>query len=302
MKRFFDKARLLALASLIIASLTGVLPSQSASRGFSRNHISIDDSSLFSARETSLGNRPHESDNPSLRLLPVDESIKPGCLSANQVNICKIVKTASPSIVLIRATGIERDDSGTPTVSKSIGSGFFIDSDLIITNNHVVENAPIVTVELADGQKIIADVLIRSESRDLAIIRINRQYAPLNSLPPPLALRSEEPQVGELSIALGHPRGLEYVVATFGRVSATGITASALGKEATDRKTYIQTDTAINPGNSGGPLLDASGKVIGVNAAILKDSEGIAFILENRHILWLLKQLGEKKERRGLVN
>jgi S1-C subfamily serine protease len=261
MQRFLNKARLLALSSLIMASLTGALSLQSATVGFSQANISLRQAALVSTKNDSLENLLLETGDPYLPLFPANETTKPGCLAADQVNICAIVKTTSPSIVRIRATGIERDSSGSPTVSKAMGSGFFIDKDLIITNNHVVENAPIVVVEFADGRKAIADILIRSKSRDLAIVRVNRHYAPLSSLPPPLVLRSEEPQVGEFTIALGHPRGLEHVVATFGRVSATKIPASALGREATDQKTYIQTDTAINPGNSGGPLLDASGKV-----------------------------------------
>jgi len=305
MKRFFNKARLLALSSLILVSLTGVLLSQSTIRKSSEENKSNAKSPLVAIKGHHLEDVSLETGNlnvPSPSLLPAHEITSPGCLATEQVNICTIVKNASSSVVLITANEIERDYSGSPIVSKAIGSGFFIGSDLIVTNNHVVENAPIATIRLANGQELLGNILIRSNSRDLAIIRVNTQYAPQGALPPPLVLRSEEPQVGELTIALGHPRGLEYVVATYGRVSAKGIPSSALGRKATDKKTYIQTDTAINPGNSGGPLLDASGKVIGVNAAIMKDAEGIAFSLENRHLLWLIEQLRDKQEKKGLVN
>lgn len=302
MKRFFSNARLLALSSLIVVSLTGYLPSQSANGSLSQDNKPAQESTLEYARENAFRTHTPVSGDASLRPVATNEITNPGCLAAEKVNICTIVKNASPSIVLIKANQIERDLSGSSAVSKSIGSGFFVCKDLILTNNHVVGNAPVVTVELANGKEVLADILIRSESRDLAILKVNKKYAPLESLPPPLVLSIEEAQVGKLTIALGHPRGLEYVVATFGRVSATGIPSSALGKPDSDRKTYIQTDTAINPGNSGGPLLDSSGKVIGVNAAIMRDAEGIAFSLEKEHILWILDQLGDKQEKRGLVN
>jgi len=292
MKRFFSNTVFLTLSSLIILSCVGF-----ASANANRKETLIQSSDL-SLPLTLTGLDSNKILEDSKIIIPVsvtalssDEKLNRGCLAAEIVDICSIVKRTTPSVVLIKAIRIDRDLNSAPTITTAVGSGFFVDNGTVITNNHVVTNAPIVSVVLANGKKLLGTVIIRSESRDLALVKIKEEYAPLDSLPPPLVLRDQKPEIGELAIALGHPYGLSHVVSTFGRISAVDISGKDIGEEkAGIKKTYIQTDAAINPGNSGGPLLDSSGRVVGVNAAMLRGANGIAFSLGIEHVRWLQEQ------------
>lgn len=145
------------------------------------------------------------------------------------------------------------------------GSGFIIDKKgYILTNNHVVGEADVIKVRLADDRRYTAKVIGTDPQSDLAVIKIDAKDLP--SLP---LGNSDKLQVGEWVIAIGSPFGLNHSV-TVGVVSAKG--RSHLGIN--DYEDFIQTDAAINPGNSGGPLLNIHGEVIGVNTAIFSRSGG----------------------------
>jgi serine protease Do len=140
------------------------------------------------------------------------------------------------------------------------GSGFIISSDgYIMTNNHVVEDAVKVEVEMTNEQKFTAKVIGTDPDSDLAVLKIETDNLPYLAL-----ADSDTLEVGEWVLAIGNPFGLSHTV-TAGIVSATGRTDMGI----TTYENFIQTDAAINFGNSGGPLINLDGKVVGINAAIL---------------------------------
>lgn len=151
-------------------------------------------------------------------------------------------------------------------VQEQLGSGFIIDADgIVVTNNHVVENAEKITVKLSDNRQFDAKLVGRDPKTDLAVVRIGDgkekfPVAPLGD--------SNQLQVGEWVLAMGSPFGLANTV-TAGIVSAKG---RNIGAGPYDN--FIQTDASINPGNSGGPLINLRGEVIGINTAILSQAGG----------------------------
>jgi len=156
---------------------------------------------------------------------------------------------------------------------QGIGSGVIATKDgYILTNNHVVDGADEVKVALQDGREFTAKVIGRDPKTDIAVIKIDAKDLPAV----PMA-DSEKVEVGDVVLAIGNPFGIGQTVTT-GIVSATG-RAGAVGLDYED---FIQTDAAINPGNSGGALVDAEGRLIGINTAILSRSggnQGIGFAI-----------------------
>jgi serine protease Do len=158
---------------------------------------------------------------------------------------------------------------------RGIGTGMVIDGEgHLVTNNHVVSGASKITVKMASGEEFAAKIVGADPKTDLAVIKIK----PAPNLPHLKFGDSDRLRVGEWVVAIGNPRGLEQTV-TAGIISAkhrTGIS------DPSSYQDFIQTDAAINPGNSGGPLLNLTGEVIGVNAAIVSESggfEGIGFAI-----------------------
>jgi serine protease Do len=140
----------------------------------------------------------------------------------------------------------------------ALGSGFIISPDgYILTNNHMVDGAEKVNVELADGRKFTAEITGTDPDSDIAVIKIDADNLPSLEL-----ADSDKLEVGEWVIAIGNPLGFTRTV-TAGIVSAKG---RSVGLE--NIENFIQTDAAINRGNSGGPLLNLEGKVVGMNTAI----------------------------------
>ncbi len=160
------------------------------------------------------------------------------------------------------------------TPANSLGSGFLIHADgYLVTNNHVVDRARQISVELADGRKLPATLLSADAEADLAVLKI------VTDKPfPSLELGdSSDLMIGEPVIAVGNPLGYSHSVST-GIVSA--IHRDLKGPNGTTLGDLIQTDAAINPGNSGGPLLNAYGQVIGINTAIRGDAQNIGFAIQ----------------------
>jgi serine protease Do len=142
------------------------------------------------------------------------------------------------------------------------GTGFIYDrSGLVLTSGHVVEGASTVRVTLRDGRELDADVTGVDPSTDIAVLRLRGNVGSLETIE---LGSSDALQIGDWVLALGNPLGLDFTV-TAGIVSAKG---RQLTGGATQLEAFIQTDAAINPGNSGGPLIDLSGRAVGVNAAI----------------------------------
>ena len=146
------------------------------------------------------------------------------------------------------------------------GSGFIIDKKgYILTNNHVVGDADKITVTLHDGREFEAELIGTDDKTDVAVIQIKGDNLPVMPLGD-----SDKIRIGEWSIAVGNPFGLEASV-TAGVISAKGRQISLTDDGYGD---FIQTDAAINPGNSGGPLLDIDGNAIGINTFIISQSGG----------------------------
>jgi serine protease Do len=168
---------------------------------------------------------------------------------------------------------------------RSLGSGFVIDEQgFILTNNHVVEKAEAIEVKLANGETYQAKVVGKDPKTDIALIKIK----PERPLPVLQLGDSSKAEVGEWVLAVGNPFGLGGTV-TQGIVSATG---RVIGAGPYDN--FIQTDASINPGNSGGPLIDMSGRVIGVNTAIVAGGQGIGFAIPIDMAKEVLPQLKSK--------
>src|SRR5262245_23745259 len=153
---------------------------------------------------------------------------------------------------------------GRGFAQRGSGSGFIIRKDgVILTNNHVVENAKSITVTLSDGRELEARVMGRDPKTDLAVLKVDASALPTARLGD-----SSELNVGDWVVAIGNPFGLSNTV-TAGIVSAKG---RAIGAGPYDD--FIQTDAPINPGNSGGPLLDERGEVVGINTMIFSQGGG----------------------------
>jgi S1-C subfamily serine protease len=171
------------------------------------------------------------------------------------------------------------------------GSGFIIDRDgVILTNAHVVDRADKVTVILKDGRSLEGKVQGVDPVTDLAVVKVKGAH----NLPTAQLGDSDLVKVGDWAIAVGNPFGLDNTV-TLGIVSTLKRASSTVGM--TDKRLdFIQTDAAINPGNSGGPLLDAQGRVIGINTAIRADATGIGFAIPINKAKTISTQLarGEK--------
>jgi S1-C subfamily serine protease len=186
----------------------------------------------------------------------------------------EIYKRDAPGVVNVRAQIVQQVDSpfdpfGQEQQGVATGSGFVIDkSGNILTNAHVIEGASRVSVQFEDNKTVEAKVEGKDTSTDIALLKVDKKGLDLK----PLELGSSKSvQVGDPTIAIGNPFGLD-------RTLTTGV-VSALQRKISAPNGYsisnvIQTDAAINPGNSGGPLLDAAGRVIGINSQIATGSSG----------------------------
>jgi len=221
-----------------------------------------------------------------------------------------IAEKASPAVVGLKAEKVVTQDSQTYQNSPfgddfyeyffgprsprqrspqrpqtALGSGFIISSDgYILTNNHMVEGAEKVIVELAGGRKFTAEIIGTDPDSDIAVIKIDADNLPYLEL-----ADSDTLEVGEWVLAIGNPLGFSHTV-TAGIVSAKGRSVGLANIE-----NFIQTDAAINRGNSGGPLLNLEGKVVGMNTAIYgaTGNIGIGFAIPVNMAKHAYKQLRE---------
>ncbi len=215
-------------------------------------------------------------------------------LTADEQNNIEIYKYARLSTVYITSTAVRRDFFFQPVAQQSLGSGFLINNDgFILTNFHVISGSSRIQVTLQDQTQYYARALDTDRSDDLALIKI----APKRKLEFVRLGDSDRLQVGQKVLAIGNPFGLEGTL-TVGVVSSIG--RSIQGENEQRLQGMIQTDAAINGGNSGGPLLDSSGNVIGINTAILGQTNmGIGFALPINRAKALLSdyQAGRVTER-----
>ncbi|MFD3227790.1 serine endoprotease DegP [Rahnella aceris] len=172
---------------------------------------------------------------------------------------------------------------------RALGSGVIIDADkgYVVTNNHVVDNATKISVQLNDGRKFDAKVIGKDPRSDIAVIQLQNA----KNLTAIKMADSEQLRVGDYTVAIGNPYGLGETV-TSGIVSALG--RSGLNIE--NYENFIQTDAAINRGNSGGALVNLNGELIGLNTAILAPDGGnigIGFAIPSNMVKNLSKQMIE---------
>jgi len=229
-----------------------------------------------------------------------------GELAADEKSSVELFKKLSPSVVYI-TTLTQRMDLWTRNVTEipqGTGSGFlWDDAGHVVTNFHVVRGASGAQVTLADHSTYKADLVGVAPNQDLAVLRINAPKDKLAKIP--WVGKSSELLVGQKVYAIGDPFGLDQTLTT-GIISALGRTIQSVAGTPIDNA--IQTDAAINPGNSGGPLLDSSGRLIGVNTAIYSPSgasAGIGFAIPvdtvNRIVPQLIKDGKVERPNLGAV-
>ncbi|MGA7810827.1 S1C family serine protease [Bradyrhizobium sp.] len=200
-----------------------------------------------------------------------------GSLADSEQATIALFKNVSPSVVHVFARAAPTDSLFSDEGVVQSGSGIIWDAaGHVITNNHVINGTAQIGVRLTSGEFVAARVVGTAPNYDLAVLQLERPTSPLR----PIAVgRSADLQVGQSAFAIGNPYGLEQTL-TSGIVSA--LRRRLPMTAAQEVKGMIQTDAAINPGNSGGPLLDSSGRLIGVNSVIISGSgasAGIGFAI-----------------------
>ncbi len=252
------------------------------------------DSSIFSSPESS--NRP---------FLKIAEAKQP--VASGPVSYSAAVKAASPAVVNINTekvitvrnhpyfsdpvfkqlfgNKITEGSRARKQIENSLGSGVIINSEgYVLTNNHVIQGADTIIVSLKDGRSSTASVIGTDPETDIALLRID-----LRNLPVITIGDSEKLEIGDVVLAIGNPFGVGQTV-TMGIVSATGRTQLGINTF----ENFIQTDAAINPGNSGGALIDAYGRMIGINTAIFSrsgGSQGVGFAIPSKMAKNIMQQL-----------
>ncbi|MCL6643246.1 MAG: trypsin-like peptidase domain-containing protein [Candidatus Bipolaricaulota bacterium] len=175
-------------------------------------------------------------------------------------------------------------------IERSLGSGFvteFQGQKIIITNNHVVQDATSIRITFPDRRSVEGELVGGDPFLDVAVVRLKDANA--HALPTVELGDSDKIEIGDWAIAIGNPLGFQHTV-TAGIISA--LHRDFPKPDGSGRfQDMIQTDAAINPGNSGGPLLDALGRVIGINTAIAVNAEGINFAIPINAALRVLPSL-----------
>ncbi|NLI82170.1 MAG: trypsin-like serine protease [Deltaproteobacteria bacterium] len=198
-------------------------------------------------------------------------------LTEDERNNIEIYERVAPGVVNISSTVLEHDFFFNIVPRQGAGSGSIIDPrGYILTNHHVIEDATKLEVTLANGKKYGAKLIGSDPDVDLAVLKIEAKRQELTIIP---MGSSESLKVGQKAIAIGNPFGLGQTLTT-GVISSVGRTIRSSNGALVDA--IIQTDASINPGNSGGPLLDSSGKMIGITTAIFSPtgaSVGIGFAI-----------------------
>ena len=182
----------------------------------------------------------------------------PVSLGGTPGSINSVVNQVSPAVVTVRITSTNGGGTGSGSIFKTDAN-----SSWIVTNNHVIDGANSIKVELDSGEEISATLVGKDSSYDIAVIKVNK-----GNLPTLAFGDSNSLQIGDPVIAFGSPLGLDHTVTT-GIVSALNRPVTTGQNGGVDSYVdAIQTDAAINPGNSGGALTDATGKLVGINSAI----------------------------------
>jgi S1-C subfamily serine protease len=216
-----------------------------------------------------------------------------GDLTTTERSTTSLFQQASPSVVYITSIALRRDffRLNVMEIPRGTGSGFIWDEDgHVVTNFHVIREGNRAEVTLSDQSAWEAEVVGVAPEKDLAVLKID---APRGTLRPLSIGSSDDLLVGQTVLAIGNPFGFDQTLTT-GIISALGREIDSM--DGVPIRDVIQTDAAINPGNSGGPLLDSSGRLIGVNTAIVSPSGGYAglgFAIPVDTVNWVVPELIE---------
>jgi S1-C subfamily serine protease len=225
-----------------------------------------------------------------------------GARIEDERNTIDVFRTVAPSTVFVTQTRVVIDYQAgvAQEVPVGSGSGFIWDeAGHVVTNYHVIEDARTVTVTFHDQQVFDARVIGTEPRKDIAVLKVD---APKALLKPVRIPKNPKFDVGQKTIAIGNPFGLDHTLTT-GVISALGRQVQGIG--GVTIRDMIQTDAAINPGNSGGPLLDSSGQLVGMNTLIFSQSgssAGIGFAVPVSTISRVVPQIVKygKPEHLGL--
>ena len=218
---------------------------------------------------------------PAVRIdaSPLEEGSEPARLRS----YADVIEPAQKAVVSVYSTRIVRERMAINPLfrqyfgdlperesrQEGLGSGVIVSPDgYILTNNHVIEGADELKVTLADDRDFPARVVGTDPKTDVAVLKIEAEGLPVLTL-----ADSDRVRVGDIAFAVGNPLGVGQTV-TMGIVSAKGRSRLGLLERVSGYEDFIQTDAAINMGNSGGALIDARGRLIGVNSAIISPSRG----------------------------
>ncbi|HEY8076723.1 MAG TPA: trypsin-like peptidase domain-containing protein [Labilithrix sp.] len=215
---------------------------------------------------------------------PVSVSSAPLELKTAPLSFAPIAKKADPSVVTIYNVV----DSRRGKMARGLGTGFVVQKDgVIVTNNHVVDGADSIVVQLSDERRFPAKIAGRDPRTDIAVVRIDGA----KDLVPVALGDSERLDVGDWVVAIGNPFGLSHTVSA-GIVSGKGRGVQDVPLDPAGYYNFVQTDASINPGNSGGPLLNLRGEVVGMNTAIRGGgAQGIGFAIPINMVKQLLPTL-----------
>lgn len=219
-------------------------------------------------------------------------------LIESEKNSIKVFKEASPMVVSVDSTQRVHDffSMSSHEVPAGSGSGFVWDNQgHVVTNFHVIRNAQRrstkISVTTKDGQELSAEIVGVEPKKDIAVLRVPKLAQKFNGFSTKVS-NSKQLQVGQKVLAIGNPFGFEHTL-TQGVVSATNRSMPSVLHDIKIRN-MIQTDASINPGNSGGPLIDSSGRLIGMNTAIISgsgSSSGVGFAVPSNTIKRVVKQI-----------
>jgi serine protease Do len=204
------------------------------------------------------------------------------------LSFAPLARRADPAVALVKAR-VERETASgrRRVVNEGVGTAFVYDPEgLLLTNNHVIDEASDIQVSFADGREFAAKVVGRDKHTDVAVLRIAERGLPSVPLGD-----SDAIEVGDWVVAIGNPFGLSHSVSA-GILSAKGRTRDDVkGLDQSGYFNFLQTDASINPGNSGGPLLNLRGEVVGINAAIRANANSIGFAIPINMVKQILPML-----------
>ncbi len=219
-------------------------------------------------------------------------AVQAWAMTEDERNNIEIYERLSPGVVNITSTVLEHDFFFNVVPRQGTGSGAIIDAQgYILTNHHVIEDARKLEVTLANGKKYPAKLVGSDPDSDVAVVKIDPKRENLAVIP---MGTSAHLKVGQKVVAIGNPFGLSQTLTT-GVISSIG--RSLRASNGSLMEDIIQTDASINPGNSGGPLIDSSGKMIGINTAIFSPTGanvGIGFAIPIDTARMVLQELIDK--------